>query len=412
MTGKIWRSVLTFRFIFTVLLAAMLGIFGWYSVGAFLEWVTQTPGMKEVFGSGNALTWVGWLYRGIFIAVGAIFGFALGGTIFRRLELLTENLRTMSVRDKLAITGGVIVGVILAVALSIPTIMLIPNKVIAFVTALLVGMAVTYLSTAAALSMKEEIHFYMPPPKEEEKIPTNENFKILDTNVIIDGRVADVAKAGFVEGSLYVPGFVLEELQHIADSSDGLKRARGRRGLDILNQMQKELTLVVRSYDRLAPPGEEVDGRLVRLAKALNGALVTNDWNLNKVAELQGVPVLNINELANAIKPVVLPGEDMRVTIVKDGKEQGQGIGYLDDGTMIVVAGGRALMGETVGVRVTSLMQTVAGKMIFAQLADEEGDDDSDGNGYSGPPNGNGAGNSLRPYPRSGARRPLRRNGQ
>jgi uncharacterized protein YacL len=289
--------------------------------------------------------------------------------------------------------------------------MLIPNKVIAFVAALLVGMAVTYLSTAAALSMKEEIHFYMPPPKEEDKVPTNEKFKVLDTNVIIDGRVADVAKAGFVEGSLYVPGFVLEELQHIADSSDGLKRARGRRGLDILNQMQKELTLVVRTYDRLAPPGEEVDGRLVRLAKALNGALVTNDWNLNKVAELQGVPVLNINELANAIKPVVLPGEDMRVTIVKEGKEAGQGIGYLDDGTMIVVAGGRSLMGETVGVRVTSLMQTVAGKMIFAQLSDDEsGDDGDDGRGSdNGYGNGNGAG--MRPYSRGGARRPIRRNG-
>ena len=240
MTNKILRSVLTFRFIFTVLLAAMLGLFGWYSVDAFLRAVIQTSGMKEVFGTGDALTWVGWLYRGIFIAVGAIFGFALGGTIFRRIELAGENLRTMSVRDKLAITGGVIVGIVLAVALSIPTILLIPNKVIAFVTALLVGLAVTYLSTVAALSMKEEIHFYIPPPKEEDKVP-NEHFKVLDTNVIIDGRVADVAKAGFLEGPLYIPGFVLEELQHIADSSDGLKRARGRRGLDILNQMQKEL---------------------------------------------------------------------------------------------------------------------------------------------------------------------------
>ncbi|MDX1935303.1 MAG: TRAM domain-containing protein [Capsulimonadales bacterium] len=412
MSTSIWRSVLTFRFIFTLLLAAMLGLFGWYSVGAFLDWVTQTPGMREIFGSGNTLTWVGWLYRGIFIAVGAIFGFALGGFIFRRLELISDNLRTMSVRDKLAMTGGVIVGIVLAVALSIPTILLIPNKVIAFVTALLVGIAVTYLSTAAALSMKEEIHFYIPPPKEEDKVPANEKFKVLDTNVIIDGRVADVAKAGFVEGSLYVPGFVLEELQHIADSSDNLKRARGRRGLDILNQMQKELTLVVRTYDRLAPAGEEVDGRLVRLAKALNGALVTNDWNLNKVAELQGVPVLNINELANAIKPVVLPGEDMRVTIVKEGKEAGQGVGYLDDGTMIVVANGRSYMGDTVGVRVTSLMQTVAGKMIFAQLTDEEGgDDEGDNSGYGGP-NGNGGGGGMRSYPRGGSRRPFRRNGQ
>jgi uncharacterized protein YacL len=180
--------------------------------------------------------------------------------------------------------------------------------------------------------------------------------------------------------------------------------------------MQKELTLVVGTYDRYAPAGEEVDSRLVRLTKALNGGLVTNDWNLNKVAELQNVPVLNINELANSIKPVVLPGEDLRVMLVKEGKEPGQGIGYLDDGTMIVVAGGRNYLGETVGVRVSSLMQTVAGKMIFAQLADDDPQDDGYGDSdYTNPTNGtsgNGTGSGMRSYSRGGARRPLRRGGQ
>jgi len=270
-TKKFWRSVFTIRFPFTILLTAMISLFGWYSVNAFLKWITRDETLGGIFGR-DAPTWVSWLYKGIFIAVGGIFGFALGGAIFRRIEILGDSLRVMSVRDKLSIIAGVVVGVVLTAVLSLPIILLITPKVIAFATSLLVGIAVTYLSTVAALSMKEEIHFYMPPPPEEDKVP-KEHFKVLDTNVIIDGRVSDVARAGFIEGPIYIPGFVLDELQHIADSSDALKRARGRRGLDILNQMQKELStaLIVRNYDRLAPGNEEVDARLVRLAKALNG---------------------------------------------------------------------------------------------------------------------------------------------
>jgi uncharacterized protein YacL len=201
--------------------------------------------------------------------------------------------------------------------------------------------------------------------------------KILDTNVIIDGRIADICRTGVLEGPVYVPGFVLDELQQIADSSDSLKRARGRRGLDILNAMQKEMSLVVRSFDgarNMAEP-EPVDARLVRLAKELGGTIVTNDFNLNKVAELQGVGVLNVNELANALKPVVLPGEEMAVTIIKEGKEPNQGIAYLDDGTMVVVESAKRHIGEKVMITVGSVLQTVAGKMIFGNLkgpADEE----------------------------------------
>ncbi len=412
--NRFWRSMTSIRFPFTLVLAGLISLFGWYAVDAYLRYVRGDAGLGSFFvtksGDDSPLSWV---YRVVFVAAGLIFGFALGGAIFRRIELLGEQLRVMSIRDKLALSAGLVVGLILTVALSLPIIQLVTTKIIAFGTVMLVGIAVTYLSTVAALSMKEEIHFYMPPPPEEDKVP-QDHFKVLDTNVIIDGRVADIARAKFIEGPMYIPGFVLDELQHIADSSDSLKRARGRRGLDILNQMQKELsgTLTVRTYDRYAPPGEEVDSRLVRLAKALNGSLVTNDYNLNKVAELQGVTVMNINELANALKPVVLPGEEMRVMLVKEGKEPGQGIGYLDDGTMIVVANGRVHMGETVAVRVTSLMQTVAGKMIFAQMvdSDNEGEDDYDGGpvnngGYDG-----GYGASVRSYSRGGARRPIRRD--
>ena len=196
--------------------------------------------------------------------------------------------------------------------------------------------------------------------------------KILDTSVIIDGRIADICKSGFIEGDLVIPGFVLEELRHIADSSDLLKRNRGRRGLDILNKIQKELEFKVqiceRDYDDIA----EVDSKLVRLAQDMKGKILTNDFNLNKVAELQGVTVLNINELANAVKPVVLPGEEMEVHVIKNGKEAGQGVAYLDDGTMIVVDGGKRHIGETIGVLVTSVLQTAAGRMIFAKPKTEE----------------------------------------
>ncbi len=191
--------------------------------------------------------------------------------------------------------------------------------------------------------------------------------KILDTSVIIDGRIFDICKTGFIEGPLIIPNFILEELRHIADSSDTLKRNRGRRGLDILNRIQKELDIPVEIYDKDFEDGMEVDSKLLKLGKMLNGKVITNDYNLNKIAEFQGVPVLNINELANAVKPVVLPGEEMTVQVIKDGKEIGQGIAYLDDGTMIVVDGGKKHVGETIGVLVTSVLQTAAGRMIFAK---------------------------------------------
>ena len=197
--------------------------------------------------------------------------------------------------------------------------------------------------------------------------------KVLDTSVIIDGRIADVVESGFLEGTLVVPQFVLRELQQIADSSDTLKRNRGKRGFDVLQRLQRSAKAKVR-IDELDVPGvRDVDRKLIEVARALEGTVVTNDYNLNRVAELSGVPVLNLNELANAVKPVVLPGELMHLHVLREGKEAGQGVAYLDDGTMVVVDHGRKFIGQHIEVAVTSVLQTTAGRMIFARpLPSEE----------------------------------------
>jgi uncharacterized protein YacL len=201
--------------------------------------------------------------------------------------------------------------------------------------------------------------------------------KILDTSVIIEGRIADLCETGFIEGTFIIPQFILHELQHIADSSDSMKRARGRRGLDVLHRIQKMVDIDVRIVDNDFPHIRNVDAKLVALGKELDAKIITNDLNLNKVAELQGVRVLNINELSNALKPVVLPGEILRVFILKEGKESGQGVAYLDDGTMIVVDNAKRLIGKNVDAVVTSVLQTTAGRMIFTRLR-ENGEKDKE----------------------------------
>jgi uncharacterized protein YacL len=379
MNSRFWRLI------FTIFSTGIAAVIGWLASDKFVDWAKHEDMLHG--------PWVRPAYMAVFILGGLVFGVALGRTLFMRIERLGERVREMSTRDKLALGAGLTLGIFLTAVLSLPIFLAVKTTSVSIPLTLLLGLVVTYLAMSAAVSMKEEIRVYMPAAPEEEA-PPKENFKVLDTNVIIDGRVADIARAGFLEGPLYIPGFVLDELQHIADSADGLKRARGRRGLDILNEMKKELNVVVRTYDKLVPGNDEVDARLVRLAKALNGPLVTNDFNLNKVAELQGVTVLNINELANALKPVVLPGEEMHVAIVKEGKEFSQGVGYLDDGTMIVVEGGKKHIGETVEIVVSSLLQTTAGKMIFARMRDDE-----DGDDY---------GSGMRSYTGGGARRPIR----
>lgn len=331
-----------------------------------------------------------------FTLLGLLFAFLISTGAFNKLVKTGDQLQEMSPNEKVATFLGVTLGLLLTVLLC-P--ILLSVKGIGVGLTVLVAIALVYLGVVTMTSMKDDIKFFLPggaqQPEAPEVVP--ERCKILDTNVIIDGRVADICRAGFLEGPIYVPGFVLDELQHIADSADSLKRARGRRGLDILNQMRTELKMLVRTYDNTDPNDrDEVDAKLVKLAKHLDGCIVTNDFNLNKVAELQGVTVLNINELANALKPVVLPGEEMTVTIIKEGKEMNQGVAYLDDGTMIVVEGARRRIGETLDVVTSSVLQTVAGKMIFASIRNSHGDEENDS--YD---------QDSRGYPRSGPRRKI-----
>ncbi|MEK6711211.1 MAG: PIN domain-containing protein [Nitrospinota bacterium] len=235
--------------------------------------------------------------------------------------------------------------------------------------ALLAGLILAYLGAAAGAAQGRRL--WGRPGEGAGALSGASIAKILDTSVIIDGRVADICEAGFLDGPLVLPQFVLKELQQIADSSDPLKRNRGRRGLDVLHRIQQMPGLDIQIVDTDFPRVREVDAKLVLLAKEMPGKVMTNDFNLNKVAELQGVAVLNINELANAVKPIVLPGEEMSVFVLKEGKEHGQGVGYLDDGTMVVVDHARDRIGHNVSVSVTSVLQTTAGRMIFTKLRDE-----------------------------------------
>jgi uncharacterized protein YacL len=222
---------------------------------------------------------------------------------------------------------------------------------------------------------------------------TRRDVKILDTSVIIDGRIADVAETGFLSGTIVVPQFILRELQQVADSPDSSKRQRGRRGLDMLNRLQSNPSLDIQVVDTDFPAVKEVDLKLLELSKSLDGVVVTNDFNLNKVAQLHGIQVLNINELANSLKPVVLPGEAMRVFILKEGKEYNQGVAYLDDGTMVVVDNARRMIGKNADIAVTSVLQTTAGKMIFGRLWE-----DSEGNHQNEPRVANAGNQQRRPF--------------
>ncbi|MGB9887663.1 MAG: PIN/TRAM domain-containing protein [Moorellales bacterium] len=288
----------------------------------------------------------------------------------RWLETKVQKLPT---QDILAGVAGLIVGLIIANLLA-PSLSRLPwaGPYLPLAANLLFG----YLGWSVATKKREEIpplSGWLGRQSTRDRAQTRPEgartgYKILDTSVIIDGRILDICQTGFLEGVLVVPDFVLEELRRIADSSDVLKRNRGRRGLDILNKMREQPRVEVQLWRAgRGDPGAEVDTRLVQLAQQLGASIVTNDFNLNKVASLQGIKVLNINELANAVKPVVLPGEEMVVQLIKDGKESGQGVGYLDDGTMIVVENGKRFIGQTVAVLVTSVLQTAAGRMIFAR---------------------------------------------
>lgn len=336
-----------------------------------------------------------YLRYGFYGGVTAVFGLAgafltpwLARKIMDFLNWTVAKLHRVPTQDILGGAIGLILGLLIANLLSsaISGLKEIPGlKWVGVVLPLVGNLFFGYLGLILGMKRKEELLGLIPRRgREKEKgargdAKGSEGIKILDTSVIIDGRIADIASCGFLEGVLVVPSFVLSELQHIADSSDAMRRNRGRRGLDILERLRRENSVSVQFMDVDYDDLTEVDSKLIRLAQELGGKIVTNDFNLNKVARLKGVAVLNVNELANAVKPVMLPGEEVTVQVIRDGKEAGQGIAYLEDGTMMVVDGGRKYINQQVPVVVTSVLQTSAGRMIFARLKNnDEGKNNGD----------------------------------
>ena len=363
MLSKIIRTLISF-------LGVLLGITSYLSLEKYFPQVSF--GIDNVFLVGIVVG----------LVVGILF-YLISPWIFSKVrefvKILDKEISKYPQTDILLGVVGLIVGLVIAYLLvggllgsisGMPLIKMILSIII-YIFMGYIGVKITLKSRDDLFNINKLSRLTTALNKEksskkgvvENKIPP----KVLDTSVIIDGRIADICKTGFIEGKLVIPRFVLNELQHIADSSDDLKRVRGRRGLDILNSIQKEMDMEVEISDVDFEDIPEVDSKLLKLAETINGKVVTNDFNLNKVAQFQGVEVLNINELANAVKPVAIPGEEMIVQVVKEGKEHSQGIAYLDDGTMIVVDGGKKYMGQTISVLVTSVLQTPAGRMIFGK---------------------------------------------
>ncbi len=359
-----------FNFLFTILGVAVGGGIGELIVQALRHEFVK--GVQMDFNPPEELT----------IALISAFIF---GIIFNKLTPLfrkqskkaaddvMENLQDVSINDILASVAGLIIGLIIAYLLSkCYESSLQDQSILLLIINLASYIVFGYLGVVIGSRKGKEIfgNFISPKGKggRKSKVPDSAP-KILDTSVIIDGRIAEIMKTGFLEGTIIIPEFVLLELQHIADSSDSLKRNRGRRGLDILNKIQVEhgIEIYNTAEDRTLEEIPEVDVKLLKLAQMMGGKVVTNDFNLNKVAHIKGVEVLNINELANTLKPVVLPGEEMEIFPVKEGKEYNQAVAYLDDGTMIVVEDGHKYIGQSITATVTSVLQTAAGRMIFVR---------------------------------------------
>jgi len=355
-----WIIQITF-----VLIGGTLGLF-------FLPHLYEAMNLSDNPWIANP--YVSILVGAILLYVAALF---ITDYLVRFIRFMEERLLNTPVWDLVFGTVGLVLGLVVAFLLgaAIDTLELLAiGSVVPVVLSLVLG----YLGFQVGFKKREEMMSMFTgartntKKRAEEEVAVTEqpNYKLLDTSVIIDGRIADISDTGFLEGTLVIPQFVLTELQHIADSSDTLKRTRGRRGLDVLKRLQAERTTPIEIVDDDFDDTHEVDLKLMRLAKKKKGIVMTNDFNLNKVCELHNVPVLNINDLANAVKPVVIPGEVMQVVIIKDGKEHNQGVAYLDDGTMIVVEGGKAYINQAIQVEVTSVLQTSAGRMIFAKPLD------------------------------------------
>jgi uncharacterized protein YacL len=291
-----------------------------------------------------------------------------GGVIF---VLLETRIRLMPLRRLVGAVAGAIVGMIGALLIStvLDRSSVAASSTVPFIQITILAVSI-YAGLVVGAAKGDTLNMSVFGGLFGGETSKKERINLLDTSVIIDGRIADIAETGFLDGTLAIPQFVLRELQLVADSADSLKRNRGRRGLDVLQRLQKMPTLNVQIIEEDFPQIRDVDTKLVELGKQLSCKVVTNDFNLNKVAQLHGVEVLNINELANALKPVVLPGEIMRVFVLKEGKEYNQGVAYLDDGTMVVVDNARRLISKTIDIAVTSVLQTTAGKMIFGKFDD------------------------------------------
>jgi len=326
----------------------------------------------EAAGAPDPLVWTA-----AFVVAGAIFGFFIMPLLFiLPAQWFTGSLKEVPTATLFASIVGLVLGLLVAALLALPLSVLpgLFGMVLPIVVAIIMG----YLGVSVLLAREQDILYILNIPSEPAAAQAQggarangasrngHNQVVLDTSAIIDGRVADITQTGFLYGTLIIPQFVLDELRHIADSNDPLRRNRGRRGLEMLNKLRKNAEIPVVVMDAPLPEVPEVDAKLVKLATKLHSPILTTDFNLNRVAEIQGVKVLNVNELANALKPVVLPGEEMPLRVVQEGKEAGQGIGFLDDGTMVVVESGRRFINADINVVVTRVLQTAAGRIIFA----------------------------------------------
>jgi uncharacterized protein YacL len=370
---------------------AILGFLLGVGIFSLVKYISGTTGGGFLSGLTDSMLNVFMVVSGVVFALLLFLLFpALAKLSARVAGGIEQEIRSLSVHELAAGVTGLVIGLVIAFLISSPIVSLIPNTNTYAGVAATIVIYIVFIWLGIVIGMRKGKDVFVTLARIREDYESGRagqergergakgpgrsantaTPKILDTSVIIDGRIADIMKAGFLEGRIIIPDFVLVELRHIADSSDNLRRVRGRRGLDVLNRIQQEfgIEIYATANDKALDEIPEVDVKLLKLGKTLKGKVVTNDFNLNKVAGIQGVGVLNINELANHLKPVVLPGEEMQLFLVKEGKEHGQAVGYLDDGTMIVVEDGKPKIGQTVTVNVTSVLQTAAGRMIFARL--------------------------------------------
>ena len=330
-----------------------LGVAGW-RLGVWVS--TASSDQSGYLPWGLALTLAG-------ILIGAL---ATPYVIFKPLVRLLDRINQLPAASLVSATMGLLVGLVLAVLISIPLFNL--GGWLSWGIPLIISFSLGLLGLWLGAHRENDMRRILPEDSPDGLPSASSNGSILvDTSAIIDGRIADVGLTGFLRGTLVVPAFVLDELRHIADSSDSLRRNRGRRGLEVLGKLRKDTAVPVKVLDVEISNGAEVDGQLVKLAKTMKAPILTTDFNLNRVAELQGIRVLNVNDLANALRPMVLPGEEITVNIIQEGKEVGQGVAFLDDGTMVVVEGGRRYLNSLHDVTVTRVLQTAAGRIIFAQ---------------------------------------------